>query len=167
MSKRMLVVIIAVLFSACVAIAFAGCIPVTIRPQFDDQGAPIALPVTPTGTISPDGVITPIYPISTAKPTPHPSFPWETALAAILGALGVAGGGYGLLIRGVAQKAKTALRLACDLADANANVAEEAASLPPEESAKVIAQIQRNKNIAAQEQEALGVRALIQKVRKK
>ena len=130
-----------------------GCfrIPVTVHPEHDDKGLPIALPVTPTGRVTPDGQLVPVYPVSSQAPKPPSD--WgpmlEQGLTLALGLL--VGGGAALpLIR----KAKTALSLACNLADA-----QEATTDPA-----VLAQ---NKVLSAQLQDAAGVRSLIKKARGK
>jgi hypothetical protein len=99
--------------------ALAGCIriPVTVHPESDDKGLPVALPVTPAGSVSQEGVFTPVYPVSVDAPKPPAPFPWGDILNIGLAALGVAGGGYGLLAAKVAGKAKSALAIACSLAD--------------------------------------------------
>jgi hypothetical protein len=153
-TKTHLVALIGILVACIILLALTGCIPVTVRPEFDDKGLPIALPVTPAGAVSPEGVFTPVYPVSVdAPPQPQP-FPWGDILNIGLGLLGVAGGGYGLVAAKLAGKAKDALRIACSLADANAN-------------AETDLDVERNKMIAAQQQAAAGVAALTQAVRGK
>ena len=72
------------------------------------------------------------------------------------------GGGESLLGR-----AKTALRIACQLADANAGVAADAARRPPEDASEVLLNVERNKMVAQQQQEAAGVAKLTRAVRGK
>ena len=163
-TKRHLVALIGVLVAILLLMAFTSCIPVTVRPQFDDKGLPVALPVTPVGSISPEGVMSPVYPVSAEAPKP-PSDWWPMAQQVLLTLLGVAaGGGAALPLIG---RAKTALRIACQLADAHARTAEDAAQRPPEEAAKALLDVERNKMIAAQQQMAAGVAALTQAVRGK
>lgn len=123
----------------------------TIRPQFDEENKPIAIPVTPTGSISPDGTLNPIYPVSDKSPQPTNWGAWGTAIGGILTALLAV---YGINLRGAVGKAKTALQIACDLADQNA-------------VAETDNDVERNKMIAAQRQASAGVMALTQHVRGK
>lgn len=153
-TKKHLVGLIILLVAVMVLMAFASCIPVTVRPQFDAEGLPVALPVTPVGSVSADGALVPIYPVSNDAPTPVPSIQWGDLLNVALGVLGVAGGGYGLVISRVLSKAKTALSITAQLADANA-------------VAETDDEVAKNKQLAAQLQMAAGVRDLIQKVRGK
>lgn len=139
------------LILALLLLFLAGCIPVTVRPQFDDQGLPVALPVTPVGNVSPTGELTPIYRISTKAPS---SFNWAaigTAVGAITTALAAA---YGLNLRGFASKAQSALKIACELADKQADTTDPEA-------------IRTNKLIAQERQRAAGVLELTQRVRGK
>jgi hypothetical protein len=140
-----------VVVTLLLALMLAGCIPVTIRPQFDDENKPIAIPVTPTGSISADGTLVPIYPVSTKAPT---GMNWGT-IGTIIGVvtstfLAV----YGINARGMIGKLKTVGRIACDLADQNA-------------VAETDQDVERNKMIAQQQQNALGVLGLTQAVRGK
>ena len=129
----------------------AGCIPVTVRPQFDDAGLPIALPVTPVGSISPTGDFTPIYPVSDKAPS---AFNWA-AIGTVVGAITTAlAAAYGLNIRGFASKAQSALKIACELADKQADTTDPEA-------------IRMNKLIAQEQQRAAGVAELTQRVRGK
>ena len=152
---RFWTMVAAILFAAAVAIWISGCIPVTIRPEFDDHGLPKALPVAPVGNQDlATGDFHPPFPVSQDPPSPPPSFPWETILQVALGVLGVGGlGGAGIAVRGL-SKARTAIRIVADLADANAN-------------AETDADVVRNKMIAAQLQEQAGVRTMTQKARGK
>lgn len=132
----------------------AACIPVTIRPEFDDAGLPKAIPVAPVGAQDAAGVFHPPFPVSEKAPSPPSGFPWETILQIGMCVMGVGGlGGAGVAMR-LAGRAKTALSLVCSLADA-----QEATSDPEA--------LSRNKQMAAQMQEAAGVRNLIKKVRGK
>lgn len=134
-----------------VAMMLSSCIPVTIHPERDAQGKPIAIPVTPVGTVTPDGVMVPIYDVSEQAPAPPTNW-WpmvEQGLTLLLGI--VAGGGVAVPM---ITRARKALSLVCNLADAQAQ------SFTPEE-------VEKNKILAAQMQEAAGVRGLIQKVRGK
>lgn len=146
-------IMLAILLSA-ILILSVSCIPVTIRPEFDDAGLPKAIPVAPVGSQDAAGVFHPPFPVSEKAPSPPSGFPWETVLQIGLGVLGVGGlGGAGVAMRAVGR-AKTALSLVCSLADA-----QEATSDPEA--------LKRNKMLAARAQEAAGVRALVQQVRKK
>ena len=150
-TKRHLVALIGVLVAIMLLMAFTSCIPVTVRPEFDDKGLPVALPVTPTGSMTPEGVFTPVYPVSDHPPAPPKD--WTGVLSTLLTA------GLGVLLGGGAavpliSRAKTALRIACQLADANAN-------------AETDTDVERNKMIAAQQQAAAGVLKLTQAVRGK
>ena len=150
-TKKMLVGLIGLLTAALFLMALYGCIPVTIRPQFDDKGLPKAIPVTPVGSVSADGTMNPIYPVSNEAPTPVNWGAWGTAIGGILSAaLAV----YGINLRGFASKAQTALRIACDLADQNAD-------------AETDTDVERNKRIAAQQQISAGVLMITQKARGK
>jgi hypothetical protein len=140
-----------VVVALLLAVTLVGCIPVTIRPQFDDENKPIAIPVTPTGSISPDGTLTPVYPVSSKSPQPTNWAAWGAAIGAITSALLAA---YGINLRGFASKAMTAVRIAADLADANAR-------------AETDTDVERNKIIAAQQQAAAGVMLITQKARGK
>lgn len=153
-TKKHLVCLIGVLIAVILIILMNGCIPVTVRPQFDAEGLPVALPVTPVGSVNADGAMVPVYPVSNDAPTPVPSVPWGDLLNVALGVLGVAGGGYGLVLSRVLTKAKTALSITAQLADANA-------------AAETDAEVDKNKQLAAQLQMAAGVRDLIQRVRGK
>ncbi|MGL4230675.1 MAG: hypothetical protein ACRCWJ_04840, partial [Casimicrobium sp.] len=102
-------------------LALAACIPVTVRPQFDDTGLPIALPVTPVGHISPTGELTPIYPVSDKAPS---NFNWA-AIGTVVGAITTAlAAAYGINLRGFASKAQSALKIACELADKQADATD-------------------------------------------
>lgn len=150
-TKKMLVVLIGLLVAMMFWMALTGCIPVTIRPQFDDENKPIAIPVTPTGSISADGTLTPIYPVSSKSPQPTN---WA-AIGSVIGAITTALlAVYGINLRSGVAKAKTALRIACDLADANAN-------------AETDQDVERNKMIAFQQQAKAGVHEIVQRVRGK
>lgn len=96
-----------------------ACIPVTVYAPRDENGLPMTLPVTPVGTIeSPAGPLEmkPLYPVSKGDAHP-PTFPWGTVGTIALAVLGVGGGGFGLRAASIAAKAKTALQIACSLAD--------------------------------------------------
>ena len=84
-TKKHLVCLIGLLVAAMIVMVITGCIPVTIRPERDSQGLPIATPVTVTGSISPDGTLNPIYPVSKETPSAPPSVPWG-AIAAVVAA---------------------------------------------------------------------------------
>ena len=137
------------------ALSLWGCIPVTIRPQFDDDGLPKATPVTIVGAQDlTTGKFVPAFPVSDEPPTPPGPFPWESILQVALGVLGVGGlGGAGVALR-VAGRAKTALAIVCQLADANAR-------------ADTDLQVEQNKMIAQHQQESAGVHVLTQRVREK
>ena len=135
-------------------LALSGCIPVTIRPEFDDAGLPKAIPVTAVGSQDETGRFHPVYPVSKQAPTPPEPFPWESILQVALGVLGITGlGGAGVALR-VAGRAKTALGIVCQLADANAR-------------ADTDLQVEQNKMIAQHQQESAGVRVMTQKARRK
>lgn len=150
-TKKMLVILIGLLIAMMFWMALTSCIPVTVRPQFDDKGKPIALPVTPTGSISPDGTLNPIYEVSAEAPRPTN---WGTIGVIASVALNAFLAAYGINLRGIASKAKTALGIACDLADANA-------------AAETDEEVQRNKNLAAAAQLKANVYQLTQSVRGK
>jgi uncharacterized membrane protein (DUF441 family) len=150
-TKKALVLLIGALVAVIFVLALTSCIPVTIRPQFDDQNKPIAIPVTPVGSISPDGTLNPIYPVSDKSPQPTNWGSIGAVAGAVLSAFLAA---YGINLRGAVSKLTTGLRLTSELADAQAQ------AFTPEEVAA-------NKKLAAQTQEAAGVRTLIQKVRGK
>ena len=149
--KSHLVWLIGILVMAILVMAFTSCIPVTVRPQFDDSGKPIALPVTPTGSISADGTIVPIYEVSHESPKPTNWAAVAGGISLVLNALLAA---YGINLRGVVSKAKTALGIACNLADANA-------------TAETDEQVKRNKEIAKDLQVSVGVHDMTQEVRGK
>ncbi len=148
---RFWTMVAAILFAAAVAIWLCGCIPVTIRPQFDDENKPIAIPVTPVGSVTPTGDFVPIYQVSGKAPTPTNWGAIGTAVGGILSALLAV---YGINVRGIATKAKAALSIACELADRNAD-------------AETTEQVEHNKKIAQDRQLAAGVQALTQSVRGK
>lgn len=133
------------------ALGLAGCIPVTIRPQFDDENKPIAIPVTPTGSISADGTLTPIYPVSTKSPQPTN---WAGIVATVTGILSAILAAYGINTRYLLGKTSAGLRIACDLADANAN-------------AETDQDVERNKMIAFQQQLQTGSHKITQQARGK
>lgn len=150
-TKRHLVILLGTFVAIVFWLLLTSCIPVTVRPQFDDKGLPIALPVTPTGSVSPDGTLNPVYPISAESPKP---FNWSSVgvgLSIILNALLAA---YGINLRGFASKAMTALRITADLADANAR-------------AETDSEVEKNKLIAAHQQVQAGVHKITQKARGK
>ncbi len=140
-----------VVVTLLLALVIVGCIPVTIRPQFDDENKPIAIPVTPTGSVSMDGTLTPIYPVSDKSPQPTN---WAGIIATVTGILSAVLAAYGINVRAGLNKAVTAVRIASDLADANAR-------------AETDADVERNKMIAFQQQMQTGVRELTQKARGK
>lgn len=150
-TKKMLVGLIGLLVAALFYLALTSCIPVTIRPQFDDTGKPIAIPVTPIGSITPSGELVPIYPVSAQPPT-----------ATNWGMIGTVAGGilsaflavYGINLRAGFGKAMTAIRLTSELADANAE-------------AETDKDVELNKRAAFALQTKAGVHGLIQKARKK
>lgn len=154
-TKRHLVALIGLLVAAMLAMAITGCIPVTIRPEFDDRGDPKAIPVTVAGAQDlATGVFHPVYPVSEQAPTPPAPFPWETILQVALGVLGVGSvGGAGVAVR-VIGKLRTAVRISSDLADAQAR-------------AETDEDVERNKMIARHQQEQAGVRSMTQKARGK
>lgn len=153
-TKKHLVALIGILVAAILLLLLNGCIPVTIRPERDRQNLPIAIPVTAIGSVSPDGTLNPIYPVSTETPSPPPSIPWGTIMTLALGAATVGTGGWAAIAVRVAAKAKTALQIACQLADNNAR-------------AETDADVEANKLAAIQAQEVAGVRSLTQKARGK
>lgn len=150
-TKKHLVALIGILVAAMFLMALMGCIPVTVRPEFDDQGLPKALPVTPVGSISPTGELIPTYPVSNEAPAPTN---WG-AIGSVIGAIttGLLAA-YGINLRGVASKAMTALQITAELADR-------------QEEAETPEQTKRNKEIAALRQKEAGVHDLVKKVRGK
>lgn len=150
-TKKMLVGLIGLLVAVIFFMSLCSCIPVTIRPQFDDQGNPIALPVTPTGSISPDGTINPIFPVSDKAPKP---FNTAAVVAGISGFLNLLLAAYGINLRGIASKAQTALGIACNLADGNAQ-------------AETDEEVERNKRAAFAAQVKANVHQITQKARGK
>ena len=150
-TKKHLVGLIGLLVAALIYLALTGCIPVTIRPQFDDQGLPIAIPVTPAGSVAVDGTMTPIYPVSTKAPT---QTNWGAIGTVVGGVLSAFLAVYGINVRSIATRAKTALSIACELADKNA-------------VAETDEDVARNKAVAQQKQLGAGVQALTQEVRGK
>jgi hypothetical protein len=156
-TKKMLVGLIGLLVATILLLLLNSCIriPVTVSPEFDDAGKPKAIPVTAAGSQDPTtGKFHPLYPVSGQTPTPPAPFPWETILQVALGVLGVGGLGGASVAMRVAGRARTALQIACDLADQNA-------------TAETDLDVERNKLIAAQRQAAAGVQALTQAVRGK
>lgn len=138
-----------------VALPLVGCIPVTIVPERDTAGLPIPLPVTPIGQLeTPAGAmaITPVYPTSREAPAP-PSSAWPTIISIAGLFLGVGGGGIALRSVSIASKARTALGIACTLADRLAEAPDEVAV--KEAKARALAQ-----------QLSAGVHVLTQEVRK-
>lgn len=150
-NKRRWLALAALLLTGLIALTMSGCIPVTVRPQFDDQGLPIALPVTPSGSVSIDGTLTPIYEVSSESPKPTNWAGIAVGISAFLNALLLA---YGINLRGFASKAMTAIKIASDLADANAQ-----AETDPD--------VERNKTEAAKRQTAAGVWKITQQARGK
>lgn len=150
-TKKHLVFLIGILVAALIYSLLSGCIPVTVRPQFDDKGKPIAIPVTPTGSISADGTINPIYEVSNESPKPTNWAAIGTGVSVVISALLAA---YGINLRRVVGKAKGALKIACDLAEANG-------------AAETDDDVKANKRIAESLQLAAGVHDLTQKVRGK
>lgn len=151
-TKNHLVWLIAVLVAALLWSLLQGCIPVTIRPEFDAQGKPKAIPVTPVGGQDPaTGRFQPIYDVSDESPAP-PTDWWpmiEKGAFVLLGLLTGTGGGMVLV-----RRAKTALKIACELADRNAD-------------AETDEQVAENKRLAVSQQIKAGVHDLTQKVRGK
>lgn len=92
-----------------------------------------------------------MYPVSEHAPEAPAPFPWETILQVAIGLL-VGGGGGAVVLRQVQAKARTALQIACDLADANAQADDDK-------------QVELNKMVAAQRQRDAGVHALTQRAR--
>ncbi len=148
---RIVTAIAALLLGAAIAIWLNGCIPVTIRPQFDNENKPIAIPVTPTGSISPDGTLVPIYPVSDKSPQPTNWGAIGTVAATIISALLAA---YGINLRGALGKMTTVARINAELADDNAN-------------AETDEQVARNKHLAFQKQLRANVHKQTQIVRGK
>lgn len=145
---EMLITIGVLLLALCVAMT--GCVPVTVRPEMDDKGLPIAIPVTPSGSIGPDGTLHPIYPISTNPPSQTNWAMIGTIAGGVLSAFLAA---YGINLRGAVSKLQTGLRITSDLADANA-------------IAETDDQVQRNKAIAAHLQDQAKIRDLVNRIRK-
>jgi hypothetical protein len=135
----------------------AGCIPVTVRPERDDAGKPIAIPVTAAGSVQQaDGTradLVPLYDVSDQEPSPPPSFDWQSLLAIAIAALTGGAGVAVPLLRGKGQ-AMTALKLVTGLVDRVAAAPDDVA-------------VADEKLRAMQEQEEAGVRNLIQRVRGK
>ena len=150
-TKKHLVGLIGLLTAALIYLALTGCIPVTIRPQFDDENKPIAIPVTPTGSISADGTLTPIYPVSDKSPQPTN---WAGIVATVTGILSAVLAAYGINLRAGLSKAVAAVRIASDLADANAR-------------AETDEDVERNKMIAFQQQLQTGSHKITQQARGK
>jgi len=150
-TKKMLVGLIALLVATIFYLALTGCIPVTIRPQFDSQNKPIAIPVTPIGSVTPTGELVPIYPVSNESPKPTNWGAVGAVGGAILSAFLTA---YGINLRGAVKKLRTGLQITADLADANAR-------------AETDAEVERNKMIAFQQQAKAGVHEVVQAVRGK
>jgi hypothetical protein len=140
-----------VVVALLLAVVLVGCIPGTIRPQFDDENKPIAIPVTPTGSISPDGTLTPIYPVSSKSPQPTNWAAIGIGISAVLNAVLMA---YGINLRGALGKAVTVARIGMELADANA-------------AAETDEDVRRNKEAALQKQRQANVHKLTQELRGK
>jgi hypothetical protein len=150
-TKRHLVALIGLLVACMLLMLLAGCIPVTIRPQFDAENKPIALPVTPVGSVTATGELVPIYPVSNEAPKPTNWGAIGTAVgAALSGLLAV----YGINLRGAFAKAKTALAVTAQLVDQVAQCDTDADVAKAKEAANV-------------RQIALGVHQLTQQVRGK
>lgn len=132
--------------------AMLACIPVTIRPEFDDKGKPKAIPVTPVGGQDMStGRFQPIYDVSDQSPSP-PTDWWPMAEKGLMVVLGLlTGTGAGMVL---VRRAKTALKIACDLAEANGE-------------AETDEQVEKNKRIAESLQMKAGVQVLTQKARGK
>lgn len=150
-TKKMLVVFIGLLVATMLLMLFAGCIPVTVHNERDSKGLPIPLATTQAGSVSPEGKFVPTYPVSDEAPPP-PTDWWPMAKSILLTGLGLLTGAGGGMV--LVRRAKTALRIACDLADANAR-------------AETDTDVERNKLIAQQLQMAAGVQAMTQAVRGK
>ena len=150
-TKTHLVALIGILVACIILLALTGCIPVTVRPEFDDNGLPIALPVTPAGSVSPEGVYTPVYPVSDNPPAPPKDWSGLLEQIATLGLGLLLGGGAAVPL---VNRAKTALKIACNLADRVSN-------------AETDDDVKAAKKLAEEQQIAAGVHALTQKVRGK
>lgn len=143
------------LLSLLLAVILAGCIPVTVRPERDQQGLPIAIPVTPTGTVTPEGELVPAYPVSDDPPAPPADWAAIIQQVIIAGISLLVGGGVGRVAAApLINRLKAGVRIACDLADANA-------------SADTDEDVARNKRVAADLQRRAGVQALTQQLRGK
>lgn len=154
-TKRHLVALVGLLVAIILLMAFTSCIPVTVRPEFDDKGLPKALPVTPVGTVTPEGALVPVYEVSHAAPQP-PADWWPMVQNALLVALGLltgTGAGTVMLRRGLG-KAQTAIRIVSELADANAK-------------AETDEEVEHNKRVALQRQLQANVHNLTQTARGK
>lgn len=141
-----------------IALCLVGCIPVTVRPERDAENRPIALPVTPTGTVQhADGsadLLVPAYPVSDQPPSPPPEFPWSDLLQVALIALGVGGPAAAVLKARQAGRAITALKMATGLVD------QVAAAETDADVASIL-------KAAGAEQDKAGVRQIIQRARGK
>ena len=152
-TKKMLVLLIGALVAAMFIMALTSCIPVTIRPEFDDAGLPKAIPVAPVGSQDGAGVFHPPFAVSSEAPTPPQPFPWDTILQVGV-ALLTGAGGAGLLAGRVVGRVKTALSIACQLAD-------DTATAETDEQVRLAKQLAESKQIRA------GVHELTAQVRKK
>lgn len=146
-------------FLVIVLVLLVGCfrIPVEVHPEFDDQGLPKAIPVAPVGAVAQDGTLTPPFPVSGEASQPNPPFNWASLIdiaLMVLGATGVGGAAFGVRAISVATKAKTALKIAADLADKNA-------------AAETDEQVAANKQEAQMKQILAGVLAITNQVRGK
>jgi len=151
-TKKHLVAFIGLLVALLLLMAFTSCIPVTMHNERDAQGKPIPLAFTPAGGQDlKTGEFKPTYPVSDQPPAP-PTDWWPMAQQVLLTLLGVAAGGGAAVP--MIRRARTAISLVANLADA-----QEQAFTPEA--------VEANKKLAAQMQEAAGVRGLIQKVRGK
>jgi hypothetical protein len=150
-SKRKWLALCALLMAGAIAIFLSSCIPVTIRPQFDSDGKPKAIPVTPVGSISPTGELLPIYPVSDEAPTPTN---WAGIAATVTTILTAVLAVYGINLRGALGKMTTAAKIGFDLADANA-------------AAETDEDVNVNKRAAEAFQIKNGVHGLTQKLRGK
>lgn len=151
-TKKMLVIFIGLLVAIMLLMAFSSCIPVTMHNERDASGRPIPIATTPAGRQDLEtGEFVPTYPVSDQPPAPPTNW-WPMAQDILLTGLGLLTGAGGGMV--LVRRAKTALRIACDLADANAR-------------AETDTDVERNKLIAQQLQMAAGVQAMTQAVRGK
>jgi len=150
-TKTHLVALIGILVACIILLALSGCSLVTVSSGCDDKGLHIALPVTPAVSVSTEGVYTPVYPVSDNPPAPPKDWSGLLEQIATLGLGLLLGGGAAVPL---VSRAKTALKIACNLAErvGNAETDEE---------------VKAAKQLAEAQQIAAGVHALTQKVRGK